>query len=379
MTNFMTYLDWRGDLPFARDPVNEIDLLIFSELTYANMDDLFGKDQYLTLPEMVQRYLDAGIDQSSLIYDPKPLMLKASECERYRNILITRYVNHVDAKTETQFSACTFQIGSRECVVAYRGTDNTVTGWREDFNFASERETFSQALAVGYLDQCVSSKIWVCGHSKGGNLAMYAAAFCSPATREKIASITSFDGPGFLPEILETENYNSILPRAALYLPDTSFFGLIMNQKAQRFIVRSSEMGFMQHNPYSWKVKQNHFEKTNRLNPVSKYIDEVFDTWLASISIEERRNFIDTVFNAIESTGITTFNEMQKRKFETLNAIAKALQKTKSAEIKGLLDVLGKLAGTSSNVLIADVKNFFGLGKDKNEDEADKAEKDEQH
>lgn len=377
MTSFLTYLDWRGDLPFSRDPVNEIDLLIFSELAYADMDDLFGKDQTLTLPDMVQRYLDAGIDQSSLIYDPKALMLKASECERYRNVLITGYVNHVDGATKTQFCATTFKIGSRDAVVAFRGTDNTVIGWREDFNFASERETFSQALAVGYLDRCDSQNIWVCGHSKGGNLAMYAAAFCSPAAREKIISISSFDGPGFLKEVLETENYNSILPRATLYLPDTSFFGLIMNQKAQRVIVRSSEMGFLQHNPYSWKVKQNHFERTNRLNPLSKYLDEVIDTWLEGISIEERRNFIDTIFNAIESTGISTFNEMQKRKFETLNAIIKALQKSDSAEIKGLLEILGKLAGTSGNVLLNDVKNFFGFGKDKNETEA--SENDEQH
>ncbi len=378
MANFLTYLEWRGDLPFARDPINDIDLLIFSELSYADMDTLFGKDLTLTLQDMVQRYIDAGIDQTQLVYDPKPLMLKAAECDRYRNVVISRYFNHVDKETDTQFSACTFQIGDSDAVIAYRGTDNTVVGWREDFNLSYDKETVSQAMAVRYLNYCEFDRLWVCGHSKGGNLAMYAASFCLPAVREKVQSISSFDGPGFLPSILETEEYKSILPKARLFLPDTAFFGLIMNQKAERTIVRSSEIGLSQHNPYSWKLRQNHFERTSRLNPLSKYLDEVLDSWLSGISMEERRSFIETIFKAIESTGATTFNEMRRKKFETINAILKALQKTDSAEIKGLSDMLAKLAETSGNVLLADVKNFFGLGKDKDE-ETTETEQDEQH
>ena len=146
-----------------------------------------------------------------------------------------------------------------------------------------------------------------------------------------------------------------------------------MNQKAERTIVRSSEMGFNQHNPYSWKVKQNHFEKTNHLSAFSTYLDEVMDSWISQLSREERKNFIDNVFNAIEATGINTFNEMSKRKFETMNAIIKALSKTDSSEVKGMVDILGKLAGTGGSVLITDVKNFLGLNRDKEEKKTDEA------
>ncbi|MBE6130048.1 MAG: DUF2974 domain-containing protein [Erysipelotrichaceae bacterium] len=373
MANFLTYLDWRGDLLFSRDPVNEIDLMIFAEISYADMDELFGDDRELTLADMTQRYVDAGINQSNLVYDPKPLLLKAAECARYRNVLICRYFNHIDAEADTQFSACTFRLNNRETVVAYRGTDNTVVGWREDFNFSYELETISQSLAVQYLNHTGGDRIWVCGHSKGGNLAMYAGSFCTPEIKAKIVNVSSFDGPGFLPEVLEEDGYNEIMPKAKLYLPDSSFFGLIMNQKAERTIVRSSEMGFNQHNPYSWKVRQNHFEKTNHLSVFSTYLDEVMDSWISQLSREERKNFIDNIFNAIEATGINTFNEMSKRKFETMNAIIKALSKTDSSEVKGMVDILGKLAGTGGSVLITDVKNFLGLNRDKEEKKTDEA------
>lgn len=372
MENILNYLDWRGDLPFSRDPVNEVDLLIFSVLSYAAMDDLFGSDREVSLPEMTQRYVDAEIDQSKLVYDPKPAMLKAAETERYRNVLIKRYVNRIDANKEVQFSACTFQVGSRTSVIAFRGTDNTIVGWREDFNFSARLETPSQGLAVRYLNQSDDENLYLCGHSKGGNLAMYAAAFCHPEVKSRIVSVTSFDGPGFQPEILEQECYKEIIPRAYLYLPDSSFFGLMMHQNAKRRIIRSSEFGFSQHNPYSWRVKGNILERTGNLSVMSKYLDEVLDTWLARVSIAERENFIQTVFNAIESTGATTFKEMQKRKLETLNAIVKAFQNTGSEEIRTMLDTLVKLASTSGNVFLDDIRSFLGFRRDRSTPEEEK-------
>ncbi len=371
MANCLDYLEWRGDLPFARDPINEVDLLIFSVLAYTAMDTLFGKDRQLTIPELTQRYVDAGIDQSSLPYNPKPLLLRAAECPRYANVLVSRYVNRVDETTHLQFSACTFQTGSKASVIAFRGTDNTVVGWHEDFNFSINQETPAQRMAVLYLNQSIAEEIYVCGHSKGGNLAMYASSFVHDYVQRRIVRVTSFDGPGFQPEIMKEEGYQKILDRAFLILPESSVFGLLMNQMAARTIIRSTDIGISQHNPYTWKLKGNHFEKTNRLSAFSNYIDEVVDKWLESVSIEERKKFIDTVFTAIESTGVSTFQEMKKKKLETANAIFKALQKTDSEEVRMMADTLVKLASTGGNVIISDVMNFFGINRDKDEKKED--------
>ena len=371
MANCLDYLEWRGDLPFARDPINEVDLLIFSVLAYTAMDTLFGKDRQLTIPELTQRYVDAGIDQSSLPYNPKPLLLRAAECPRYANVLVSRYVNRVDDTTHLQFSACTFQTGSKASVIAFRGTDNTVVGWHEDFNFSINQETPAQRMAVLYLNQSIAEEIYVCGHSKGGNLAMYASSFVHDYVQKRIVRVTSFDGPGFQPEIMKEEGYQKILDRAFLILPESSVFGLLMNQMAARTIIRSTDIGISQHNPYTWKLKGNHFEKTNRLSAFSNYIDEVVDKWLESVSIEERKKFIDTVFTAIESTGVSTFQEMKKKKLETANAIFKALQKTDSEEVRMMADTLVKLASTGGNVIISDVMNFFGINRDKDEKKED--------
>ena len=371
MANCLDYLEWRGDLPFARDPINEVDLLIFSVLAYTAMDTLFGKDRQLTIPELTQRYVDAGIDQSSLPYNPKPLLLRAAECPRYANVLVSRYVNRVDDTTHLQFSACTFQTGSKTSVIAFRGTDNTVVGWHEDFNFSINQETPAQRMAVLYLNQSIAEEIYVCGHSKGGNLAMYASSFVHDYVQKRIVMVTSFDGPGFQPEIMKEEGYQKILDRAFLILPESSVFGLLMNQMAARTIIRSTDIGIGQHNPYTWKLKGNHFEKTNRLSAFSNYIDEVVDKWLESVSIEERKKFIDTVFTAIESTGVSTFQEMKKKKLETANAIFKALQKTDSEEVRMMADTLVKLASTGGNVIISDVMNFFGINRDKDEKKED--------
>lgn len=367
MANCLDYLEWRGDLPFVRDPINEVDLLIFSVLAYASMDELFGRDRQLTIPELTQRYVDAGIDQSNLPYDPKPLLLRAAECQRFANVLVSRYVNRVDDAKHLQFSACTFQTGSKTAVIAFRGTDNTVVGWHEDFNFSISQETPAQRMAVLYLNQSIAEEIYTCGHSKGGNLAMYASSFAHDYVQKRIVRVASYDGPGFQPEIMKEEGYQKILDRAFLIIPESSVFGLLMNQRAQRSIVRSTDIGLGQHNPYTWKLKGSHFEKTNKLSAFSKYIDETVDKWLESVSIEERRQFINTVFTAIESTGVSTFQEMKKKKLETANAIFKALQKTDSEEVRMMGDTLLKLATTGGNVIISDVMNFFGINRDKDE------------
>ena len=370
MANILDYIDWRGDIPFARDPINAVDLLIFSVISYADMDSLFHGESVLTLPELAGRYLSAGIDQSALAYDPKPVLMKTSESVRFGNVLVGGYVNRLDKETETQFSAVIFQISRDTSIVAFRGTDNTITGWREDFN-ASYQKTHSQDLAMRYLNQIQDETLYVCGHSKGGNLAIYASSFCNKDVQDRIVSAVSFDGPGFMDETVSAPGYERILSRTMLYLPECTVIGLLMNQLSERFLVESTETLMMQHNPYSWKVMGCEFVKAKELSAFSQYVEEIMDGWIKDTTTEEKKQFVNTLFTALEANGAETFQELSSSKLNTVASVLKYLRGSDIKDLKGLGDTLAKLAGNTSNVLLSPVKNYVNqkLSQDITENE----------
>ena len=374
MANILDYIDWRGDIPFARDPINAVDLLIFSVISYADMDSLFQGERVLTLPELAGRYLSAGIDQSALAYDPKPVLMKTSESVRFGNVLVGGYVNRLDKETETQFSAVIFQISRDTSIVAFRGTDNTITGWREDFN-ASYQKTHSQDLAMRYLNQIQDETLYVCGHSKGGNLAIYASSFCNKDVQDRIVSAVSFDGPGFMDETVSAPGYERILSRTMLYLPECTVIGLLMNQLSERIIVESTETLMMQHNPYSWKVMGCEFVKAKELSSFSQYVEEIMDGWIKDTTVEEKKNFVNTLFTALEANGAETFQELSASKLNTISSVLKFLRESNTKDIKTLGDTLSKLIGNTGNVLLSPVKNY--VNQKLSSESPDKEENDE--
>ena len=357
MANILDYIDWRGDIPFARDPINAVDLLIFSIISYADMDDLFKGDRILALPHLAERYIQAGIDQSALAYDPKPVLTKVSESVRFGNVLVGCYVNRLDKETDTQFSAVTFQISRDTNIVAFRGTDNTITGWREDFN-ASYQKTHAQDLAMRYLNQITDENIYVCGHSKGGNLAIYSASFCNTDVQDHIVTAVSFDGPGYMDETVNAPGYKKILSRTILYLPESSVIGLLMNQYSERIIIESTETLMMQHDPYSWKVMGCEFVKAKQLSAFSQYIEEIMDGWIKDTTVEEKKQLVNTLFTALEAGGAETFQQLSSSKKDTIASILKFLRESNTKDIKAVGDTLMKLAGNTGNMILSDVKNY---------------------
>ena len=230
--NILDYIDWRGDITFEEKGLNEVDNLIFCEISYLVMDDIerARSDEGMTVAALYEAYAGLRPRPKLIMNDPMPALRKMALSARFRNVIVKRYVNDVNPDEQAQFSAVTFLYKEDEAYVAFRGTDDTLVGWREDFNMSFLSETYGQKAAVEYLNGIAaetSAKLTVGGHSKGGNFAVYAAAFCDADIREnRIERVYSNDGPGFRNEVTDSEGYLAVLPKIVKIIPESSFEAL---------------------------------------------------------------------------------------------------------------------------------------------------------
>ena len=327
--NILDYIDWRGDLTFAQSSLNEVDNLIFSTLAYLNMDHLVSEDDSSspTIEELYQLYTAAGYDQSFMAHNPQPLLQKAAQSARFKDIRVQWYINKIDVEQQLQFAAVTFIISDGLAYVAFRGTDNTIVGWREDCNLSFLPETPGQNEAVMYVNRVAEKTrgdLIVGGHSKGGNFAVYAAAFCDEAVKHRVVKVYSNDGPGFNNQVAESDHYLSVLSKTVKIIPDSSLIGILLLSKATRRIIKSDAKGIMQHNPYSWCVMGASFESADERADASLFMDETLSEWIAGLSAENKQILVNGVFDALEASGAKTLREISENKWDSFTAIVKA-------------------------------------------------------
>lgn len=355
----MDYLAWRGDITFRERPLNEIDNLVLAELSYAEMEDIVPEKGGGTVPlrEVAAAYREKGY-QSVLINDPGPLLAAAGESMRYAPVRAGSYVNHIDPDRQVQFSAVSFYLPDGALYVAFRGTDDTIVGWREDFNF-SFTETPGQTDAAAYLNEvgaAFDGPIYVGGHSKGGNLAVYAAAFCGAAVQEKIARVYSNDGPGFHQAVVASPQYQEMLGKVQSIIPESSLVGILLSSQAERKIVKSSASGILQHNPLTWQVRGTAFELVDSQSPASLFLDEALSRWIDGLDDQQRQHFVSAVFDSMDASGIQTVTALHAGRWDAAVAVLKALLEIDPARRREVLGILKKLRDSGRDVLLEDAK-----------------------
>ena len=356
--NMLDYIDWRGDLTFEQDGFNEVDNLIFSELAYTDMRGMVPEDgsRALTIEQVYKEYKAAGIDQSLMMNDPLPVLEKAARSARFKDITAKWYVDKIDTEQHLQFAAVTFIISDKLAYIAFRGTDNSITGWREDFNISFLSETPGQTEAVAYVNRIAKltdCDLIVGGHSKGGNFAVYACSFCDKEISEKrVIKIYTNDGPGFINEVAESENYLSILPKTIKISPDSSPVGLFYLSKEERKVIKSDSKGFMQHNPYKWHVLGAEFESADaRTDP---FINKTISSWLNTMTDSNKKILVDYIFDSLEAPGVTLFNELADNKWTSFNSIIKALKKIDPDDKTDIAGSIKKLIASGKDVVISE-------------------------
>ena len=324
MANIFDYIKWR-DISFKKVEFNEVDNLILSRISYLPFDGVISKDEEITLKEAYERTKIMGTTGRTIQVEDIDLYPVLAKSIRFGEVKVTNFVNIIDPKQEKQFSAITVILPDDTIYVSFRGTDNTIIGWKEDFNMSFSDIVPSQLDSVEYLNGVVKkykNKLRVGGHSKGGNLAVYAGAFCNEETKKQMIEIYNNDGPGFLDKVIESKEYKETLSKVHTYIPQTSIIGRLLKHKEKTTIVKSTETGIMQHDLYSWQVMGDKFVRA-RQTDYSDFIDSTITNWLKEVSPKQREEFVDTWFDILNSTKVKTVNELSSKWFRNVATMIK--------------------------------------------------------
>ncbi|MFR4352015.1 MAG: Mbeg1-like protein [Roseburia sp.] len=359
MANMMDYLNWRGDLSFRVSGFNEVDNLILAQLAYVDFAGIVpepGRGEQITLREASKLFWKIHSKEEILSHVPMmrsaPFVLKKmAETKRFRNILLSDYIDDISDEEQSQFSVLCAELTDGSMYVAFSGTDNTIVGWRENFNMGYLDTTPGQLKAVEYLNGVARpemKKIRVGGHSKGGNLSVYAAVKCEPWIQNKITCVYSNDGPGFDHTMVESRAYQSMLPRIKTILPESSIVGMLLEHEESYEVVKSSQSGIQQHDAMSWEVLGTTFVYVSEVAQKSILLDEAMKTWLRQLSREEREQIVETIFLMLEEAQIKTVDDFYNSKWKKVQELLKAKSKL-SEESQKLFGKALKLLWSTGN------------------------------
>lgn len=306
-------------------PFNELDMLILTEITYLPFDQIVSNQ---IAPDCTCRLFEAAEklpqDLSMLVTKNRlKLLEKIASSTRFKNIKLMGYVNDIDPDVQKQFAAMIFKIKPDSYVLTFRGTDDSIIGWKEDFHMTYMDQVPAQKTAVNYLRKAMDAlpgQFILTGHSKGGNLASYAASQIEPEYQERIQSIYSYDAPGLNHSVITSQGYQTISDKIKRYIPQGSIVGMMLETPKQAQIVKSTAIGGLaQHDTFSWQISDQTFVLLDNLNPDSLQVDKTLKNWVDSVSDEELKDFFDLFFGLILDAGISSINDLTK--LENFNKI----------------------------------------------------------
>jgi len=305
MADLFDYILWRGDLSFKQDPPNRVDALIFSALSYISFGG--SVEERPEIPISLQeaseeffRHIDA--EDRCRVKADMSLLMAAAESNRFGNALLLQYRSILLPEEETQFAAITFLLDDNSGFIAFRGTDYSLVGWKEDFNMTFQESIPAQRLALEYTTEIAAKynmPLRLGGHSKGGNLAVFAAVKSTPEIRERIRRVYNNDGPGFTEYVMNDPAYKEIAPRVRTIIPQSSVIGMLLEHEEPYTIIKSKKIGLLQHDPYSWEVIGKDFIPMQEITADSHFMNLTIKKWLADMTIEERNEIVDTVYDLL--------------------------------------------------------------------------------
>ncbi|MDR0321354.1 MAG: DUF2974 domain-containing protein [Treponema sp.] len=360
MADIFDYLSWRGDLDFNASPFNPVDNIIFSQLSYLALDGIVpgpGEKEGISLALAVKVY-DERINSperlkvTSIFKEDPDLIRTLGASKRFGNCHLFGYENHLDNDRELQFSALCIYTSDDHCFVAFRGTDSSVVGWKEDFNMCFKEVIPAQLEAVNYLEKMsrmINRPLRIGGHSKGGNLAIYAASHCSKNIQHRITDIYSNDAPGFHEKVIHSENFLAIKDRIHSYVPQSSIIGMLLEHGNESTVIKSNESGLSQHNLYSWEVTHDDLLRAEESTISSRFVNNTLREWIYNLDNEEREQFIDSLYHILSEADIKSFSDLENswfsyagRVFKSLSAVDESKRKLIRKTLKELFQSAGR-------------------------------------
>lgn len=363
MDTILEYIDRYRDCTFEEMPFNDVDSLILCQLAYLKFDGIVPSvnslEDSVVLKDLPQM---EGYERifSDVRYEKpnRALMQGLLASKRFRTLKLNCFIDMVEKDWEMQFSAITYILENGLVYVAFRGTDENMVGWKEDFNMVYLAPVPAQEYSVKYLNTVaarVRCPFIVGGHSKGGNLAIYSAMYCKPLVREKIMKVYSMDGPGFRPETLEAGDYKNLADRVVRILPHSSLFGMIFAADLSYRVIESRAIGIAQHDPYNWIVKEDHFKPVKKIYGTRMQMDNALNTWLLSLNEEQVRVFGDTMYQVMLASNTDNLIDLTADWKKSVNGIISALKEVDEDSKKVLKEVMRAFFEIAANQMKEEV------------------------
>ena len=361
----LDYLQWRNDVPLSVSPFNEVDNVIFSYLSYIDFRDL--KEDWKGFFDLKDLFRDfcekhslEEIETTGEFTERAPLLLKEMmEGERFSATKVGYYAEDFDKDKVKQFAALVFLLPDGRNYISFRGTDKTITGWKEDFLMSCQSETAGAKEAVEYFNKIapvLEGELILGGHSKGGNFAMYAAAFCEAEYKERIVQVYNNDGPGFREEIIQSPEFQEILPKILTFAPQSSIIGQLLSNPAEQHVIHSTAKGILQHDAMTWEAEKDSLV-SSELDELSEYTKTTLGSWLESMDDETRESLCTTAFSLIESTKSETFIEFSGNLMKNMETIWKEMGKLPEDKKKEIMNALSKLIESSKEAAVSQIKS----------------------
>ena len=321
MSTIFDYLDYVAYDSIYDRPFKELDVLALTELTYLPFDRIVPQGDTTNIEvrlsdasELVDRTTNFTVTNQHL-----QLVDKLATSKRFKNLKLLNYVDEYDPDVQKQFAAMTYRLTMDVYLVVFRGTDDTLIGWKEDFHMTYMDHVPSQRRAASYLQHVMKDfpkgRFMVAGHSKGGNLAAYACSYLPDHLIERVDAIYCYDAPGLNKAIIETEGYQRIAHLVHRFVPQGSIVGMMLEVPEPATIVKSRAFGgFAQHDAFTWMVEKDGFVTLDQTSPDSQQTDETLKQWVRETSADERKKFFDTFFGIFLDAGITSINDLMNLK-----------------------------------------------------------------
>lgn len=369
MGNIMDYISWRGDLSLEQSQFNEVDNLILACFSYVNLDGISAvtKQKGIGLKKLTKEFMklhtmkELEADKSFIRLAPF-MMMEMAKSVRFGKCVVRNYVNDIVTEAEQQFAAMEIVLEDGTSYVSFRGTDDTIIGWKEDFNL-STGVVPAQKRAIEYLQKIsehTDGMLRVGGHSKGGNLAIYGSVMCKSA-HEKILEIYSNDGPGFSREFQELPETKEMMPKIIRIIPEYSIIGTLLEHEKEPVIVASSSKGLLQHDGFSWEVQGPALVRRDSLNKTALRFIEILHKWIDGMDTEQKRLLIEDLFATLQASGYENLSEVQSGGLKSLAAMVKRVEKF-APESRGMMqELLTAICGGWLEQLQADTKDKLSV------------------
>ena len=288
------------------------------------------------------------------------MLRKMADSRRFGDMKLNCFVDWLDVSRGEQFAALAIETGDGALYLSFRGTDDTLAGWKEDFELACMPEVPAQKKALEYTRavarQFPRKKLRLGGHSKGGNLAVYAGVFSLESIQRRVIAVWSNDGPGFHDDLLDLPEHRRVAERIFSIVPKSSVVGMLLEPEEEYTVVDSNQLGFMQHDGFSWQVMGDHFIRLRQVTRQAHLSDQELRTWVQSLSVEQRENFVTALFDVLTASGAVTLTDLKAESYKAVGPIVKAMKDLDKETREGLMEFVAILFKSNLRLVLEGIQ-----------------------